>query len=73
MVAARIANMRREDTLKQNTDSPDVLTEPRITQQQAADQLKVSTGTLKRAKKAIEHGAPELVKAVDAGEIKVGA
>jgi ParB-like chromosome segregation protein Spo0J len=43
------------------------------TQQQAAEMLNVSVSTLKRASRVEKQGAPELIKAVESGEIKLGA
>lgn len=64
MVAAKLANMKegRPET------SPNGLV--KVTQKQAAEMLNVGVNTLKRAKKAIDDGIPELADMVASGEIK---
>lgn len=42
-----------------------------ITQQAAADMLNVGKRTVERAREVLDHGVPELVAAVDSGEISV--
>lgn len=68
MVAAKIANMKRSDTLRQNTDRSIDLS---VSQDQAAEILNVSVPSVKRAKVVQEHGTPELIAAVEKGEIAV--
>lgn len=41
-------------------------------QSAAAERLNVSRSSVQRAKKVLEHGAPELVKAVESGDLDVG-
>ena len=68
MVAARVANMRsgtRTDLASIDARS--------ISQDQAADTFAVSPASVDRAAKVQRTGVPELVAAVDNGEIKVSA
>ncbi|HEV7344172.1 MAG TPA: MT-A70 family methyltransferase [Devosia sp.] len=66
MVAARIANLgngqKKSSANLQSTTQPD-----------AADRLHVSTRSVASAREVIEHGAPELIARVDAGEVAVSA
>lgn len=69
MVAAKIANMshggdRKSDEIKRSID-------PLISQPEAAKTLNVSVPSVKRAKVVQEHGTPELVKAVETGQVAV--
>ena len=69
-MAARVATLRREDTLKQNlTDGQICLSA--VTQPEAAYTLKVGARSIKRARQVLDHGTPELVAAVDQGHIPV--
>jgi DNA modification methylase/ParB-like chromosome segregation protein Spo0J len=65
MVAARLATMKLGDNQHRSIDLPSV------SQQDAADRLNVSTGSLKRAAVVLDRGTPELVRAADAGSIPV--
>jgi hypothetical protein len=68
MVAARIATMKREDTLKQNqSDASNEAT----TQTKAAELLHVSRSNVQRARKVIESGDSDLIDAVDQGTVAV--
>jgi len=69
MVAGRIAKLRLGDN--QHSKEGGQICPPSTTD--AADQLHVSPRTVKSARRVIEHGAPELQQAVDAGEIAVSA
>lgn len=64
MVAAKLANM----TQGTRTDIRSIDT---MSQPQAAELLNVSVPSVKRAKQVIEHGTPELIHAVEQGEIPV--
>jgi hypothetical protein len=66
MVAARIAKL--DGGRPSKTASIEA-----VSQSTAADQLKVGRAGVQRARRVIEHGAPELQQAVDAGEIAVSA
>jgi ParB/Sulfiredoxin domain len=66
MIAARLANMRQGE----RTDLPSI--EGRlVSQQQAAELLNVGIASVERAKIVREQGAPELVEAVERGEVSV--
>lgn len=65
MVAARVANMPAHRPLE--STSIDVLT----TQPDAARMLNVSLPTVQRARVVLDHGAPELVDAVERGDVAV--
>lgn len=52
------------------TDAP--ATRP-VTQAEAAKMLNVSPASVERARQVIQHGAPELVSALDRGEVSVSA
>ena len=65
MVAAKIANLGPGRPSKENgSDDP-------ISLEDAAQRLQVGRATVSRAKQVIEHGSPELVAAVERGEIPV--
>jgi ParB-like chromosome segregation protein Spo0J len=68
MVAARLATLRREDTLKQN-QRPD----GSIDLSTASQMLNVSEASTKRARVVLDAGDPELVKLVDDGKLAVSA
>jgi N6-adenosine-specific RNA methylase IME4 len=63
MVAARIANMPAH---RPESGSIDLLSQP-----EAAETLNISVKSVKRAKKVIKQGTPELQRAVDAGKVAV--
>jgi hypothetical protein len=66
MIAARLANMRQGE----RTDLPSI--EGRlVSQQQAAELLNVGVASVERAKIVHEQGEPELVAAVERGEVSV--
>ncbi len=69
MVSARLANMKRGDNQHTGEDGTIGLT----SQAEAAEKLNVSTKSVKRATKVLSKGTPELVAAVDAGEVAVSA
>lgn len=62
MVAAKIADMERTDTLKQFASDASI--EASVSQPQAAKMLNVSRATVQRAKKVVKDGIPELQEAV---------
>jgi protein gp37 len=68
MVAARIANLKLGDNQHKTKDAQ--ICAP-VSQTAAATLLKVSRGTVQSARKVIEAGAPELVAAVEQGEMSV--
>jgi len=72
-VAAKLANMKREDTLLQNRSANLPDGDAPISQAQAAEMLNVSERTVRTAKRVIEQGAPELVAAVEQGNVSVSA
>lgn len=72
MVAAKLANMKRVDTLKQNSDSS-IDPSGAVTQTQAAAMLNVSVPTVKRSKKVITDGVQELQDMVTGGELSATA
>ena len=67
MVASKLAKLRVGDVRSQvsggSIDPPSI--------EKAAEQLKVGTASVKRAKAVHEHGSPELIAAVEQGEIAV--
>jgi hypothetical protein len=65
MVAAKIANLGLGRPSKENGS------EDPISLEDAAQRLQVGRATVSRAKQVIEHGSPELVAAVERGEIPV--
>lgn len=72
-VAAKLANMKRGGDRKsdQAANLPD---DPApVSQAQAADMLNVSERSVRTAKTVLEQGAPELVAAVEKGEVSVSA
>lgn len=69
MVAARLANLRDG----QRADRAASIDAPAVTQTQAAELLNVSRPSVQRAREVIDKGAPELVQAVERGEVSVSA
>jgi hypothetical protein len=68
MVAARIATLPKGSNQHTPIGASSV-----PTQSQAADMLNVGHRNVQRARQVIDHGAPELVAAVDRGEVAVSA
>jgi len=66
IVAGRLANLRRGERADRSI-------EPSTTQANAAELLNVSVPSVKRAREVLDHGAPELVAAVERGEVSVSA
>jgi N6-adenosine-specific RNA methylase IME4/ParB-like chromosome segregation protein Spo0J len=66
MVAARIANMPQG--ARTDLASIEAMSQP-----EAADLLNVGRASVQRAREVLDHGAPELVAAVDAGDVSVSA
>jgi protein gp37 len=64
MVAARLATMKRGHP----ESNPSI---EGFTAKQAASLLNVSHATVERARTVLEHGSPELIRAVDQGEVAV--
>lgn len=78
MVAAKIATMKREDTLKKGTHIPDPPIggsedHPIISQNQAAAMLNVSSRSVQRARAVQSNGVSELKKAVEKGDVSLKA
>lgn len=69
LVAARLATLRREDTLKRGPDSSIDLSG--VSQADAATLLNVSVPSLKRAKTVLSSGTPALIEAATNGHIPV--
>lgn len=72
-VAAKLANMKRTDTLAQNRSANLQNGEAPLSQAQAAQMLNVSERSVATAKKVIDNAAPELIQAVEDGEVSVSA
>lgn len=80
-VAAKLANMKREDTLVNFRSANLPITEnieenrnqPAISNAKAAEMLNVSERSVRTAKSVLDHGAPELMAAVERGEVAVSA
>lgn len=71
-VAAKLANMKPGNPdFSNSANLPD--SAPALSQAQAADMLNVSERSVRTAKAVIEQGAPELVAAVEKGEVSVSA
>lgn len=69
-IAARLANMPFGGNQHTKLGSANLQTQP-VTQTAAAELLNVSPRSLATAKKVLEEGAPELVAAVERGELAV--
>jgi hypothetical protein len=67
MVAARLATL---EWGQRKTESP---IGDSVTQKEASDLLNVGKRSVERARKVLEHGQPELIAAVERGEIAVSA
>lgn len=65
MVAGRLATLPKGANQHASIEAP--------TQTQAAELLNVSRPSVQRAREVIEHGAPELVQAVETGRVSVSA
>lgn len=70
MVAARLANMRQGERTDIKAAAPSANL-PKVDQPTAAKTLSISERALRSARKVQEHGAPELVRAVDRGRLAV--
>jgi N6-adenosine-specific RNA methylase IME4/ParB-like chromosome segregation protein Spo0J len=70
MVAARLANMQRTDTLNRGSRSA-TLPNGAISQADAAEMLNVSTRAVTGAKAVQDKATPALIQAVDRGDIAV--
>jgi ParB-like chromosome segregation protein Spo0J len=70
MIAAKLANMPRggDPSTREANASKDAL----VSQPKAAEIMRVSRPEVQRAKKVLTDGVPELVQAVEAGEMTVG-
>jgi len=66
MVAARVANLAKPGRPKIGAIAP-------ISTAKSAEMLNVSTDSVKRAKAVVNDGDPELVSAVDRGDVSVSA
>ncbi len=74
MVAAKVANIQFGDfTGNQHTEGSANLHTPQVSQSQAAEMLNVSPRTVAAAVKVRDGAVPELVRAVEAGRVKVSA
>src|SRR5262249_6511441 len=71
MIAAKIADLPKGRPVENGSSEP--FSRPAIRQEQAAEALKVSVPTVKRAKRVLKHGGPELAKKVTDGEMTVSA
>ncbi len=69
MVAAKLATLKREDTLKRGSKKPEGSNDPSVSG--AAKMLQVSEPSVKRAKHVVANGSKELVKAVESGELNL--
>jgi len=69
-VAGRIANLG-EGRPKETASIEAVSVQPPISQAKAAELMNVSRSGVQRAVKVLHHGTPELIAAVDAGEVAV--
>lgn len=77
MVATRLAKLEKGRPVEDNSanlrifdgDQP----APKVTQSDAARMLNVSERSIQTARKVQEHGAPELVEAVETGKVSVSA
>lgn len=67
MVAGKLANLERGANQHASIDASTV------TQTQAAELLNVSRKSVQRAREVLDHGAPELVAAVERGQVSVSA
>ena len=75
-VAAKLSNMKRGgDGSNQHQSKPANLpdSDAPLSQAQAAEMLNVSERSVRTAKKVIDQGAPELVAAVEQGDVSVSA
>lgn len=68
MIATKLAALRHGDVKSQTDDSTIVLS-----QSEAANKLSVSVGSVKRARKVQAEAKPEVVAAVEAGEMSLNA
>jgi ParB family chromosome partitioning protein len=67
MVAGKLANLKHGQRADASIDAS------AVTQRQAAELLNVSRPSVQLAREVLDHGAPELVAAVERGEVSVSA
>jgi N6-adenosine-specific RNA methylase IME4 len=72
MVAARLATMRQGERTDLAAAEPSANL-PKVDQPTAAKTLSISERALRHARRVQDHGAPELVRAVDRGHLAVSA
>ncbi len=75
MIAAKLANMKREDTLKQGPRFPNLENgdHPPVSIPKAAEMLNVGTSNIYKAKQVQRDGVPELVESVESGDVSLNA
>ena len=69
MVAGKLATLRDGQRAARAAS----IDAPSVTQTQAAELLNVSRKSVQRAREVLDHGTPELVAAVERGEVSVSA
>ncbi|MBF0383796.1 MAG: hypothetical protein HQL69_22495 [Magnetococcales bacterium] len=73
MVAAKAANMKRGKYKRESIRANWSLCENDISIAKAAEKLKISTGTIKKAKTVLKKGTPTLQQQVEKGEVSAAA
>ena len=75
MMGGRLANLTKGNPTgnNQNKGNRSIEPIPKVgkTQEQAAEALKISVPSVKRAKQVLANDSPELINAVDKGEVAV--
>lgn len=71
MVAARLANMKQGERTDLKAEPSANL--PKVAQPGAAKALSISERALRHARRVQDHGSPELIRAVDRGQLAVSA
>jgi len=70
-VAAKIANLELGDNQHKRQGRSIDRPSATVSQQQAAKLMSVGEASVRRAKRVLTHGSPELVKAVESGQVSV--
>lgn len=73
LALAKLANMANGSNQHRRVSEGGAIAPPSLTLDEAAEKAKVSREQIKRAKSVLKRGAPELVEAVERGDVSISA